>query len=95
MGRFEKYLGQAEEVEIEYANGTKEILKLKPLLWEDIKDLMMVGKSIGKNPDNPMEGLDEKTIELMKNLVLKSIKLSYPDEPEEEVKAFKIGRAHV
>lgn len=88
MGRFSKYLGEAEEIELEYANGTKETLKLKPLLWEDIKDLMLIGKDFSTNPDNPMENMDGDTIDLMQKIVFKTMKLSYPEEPEEELKAF-------
>ena len=88
MGRFSKYLGEAEEIELEYANGNKETLKLKPLLWEDIKDLMLIGKDFGKNPDNPLESMNGDTIDLMQKIVFKTMKLSYPEEPEDELKAF-------
>jgi hypothetical protein len=88
VGRFSKYLGEAEEIDIEYKNGTKETLKLKPLGWGDIKDLLLIGKDIGKNPDNPLEGMNEKTIDLMQDMVLKTMKISYPEEPEDELKAF-------
>lgn len=88
MGRFNKYLGEAEEIEIEYKNGTKEILKLKPLEWTDIKNLLLIGKDFGKNTENPLEGINEKTIDLMQDMVLKTMKLSYPEEPEDELKAF-------
>jgi len=75
-------------VEIEYVNGEKEILELKPLNWEDINDLMMIGKVFSKNTENPMENLNVETVELMKKLVLKTMKLSYPEEPEDELKGF-------
>lgn len=88
MSRFSKYLGESEEIEIEYKNGSKEVLKLKPLEWGDIKSLLLIGKDFGKNQDNPLEGINEKTIDLMQDIVLKTMKLSYPEEPEDELKAF-------
>jgi len=87
MGRFEKCLGEGEEIEIEYASGKKETLKLKPLGWEDINDLLLIGKDFSGS-EKPLENISDTTIERMKKLVLKTMKNSYPEEPEEELKAF-------
>ena len=88
MGRFSKYLGEAQEVTIEYADGTKEILNLKPLNWEDVNELILVGKDFGDDPTKMLEKVSNETIERIKNIVWKTMKLSYPEEPEEEIKAF-------
>ena len=88
MGRFARHLGKAEEVKIEYNDGTNETLKLKPLGWEDVNELMLIGKDFGDTSGKPMEKMTNETIDRMKNIVLKTMKVSYPDEPEEELKAF-------
>lgn len=88
MGRFEKYLGEAQKVEIEYADKTKEILELKPLNWEDMNDLMLIGKDFGDQPEKALEKMSNETVERMKKVVLKTMQISYPSEPEEELKAF-------
>lgn len=88
MGKFAKHLGKAEEVVLKYADGTTETLNLKPLTWEDVNDLVLIGKDLGQNPDNAFEKLNNETIERIKHVVLKTMTLSYPEEPEEELKAF-------
>ena len=88
MGRFSKHLGQPQDVTIEYADGTSELLKLKPLGWEDVNDLILIGKDFGETGKNTLEKMTNETVERMKNIVLKTMKNSYPNEPEEELKQF-------
>lgn len=88
MGRFSKYLGEAQEIIIEYDNGTKEVLALKPLNWEDVNDLILIGKDFGDDPKKILEKITNETIERIKKLVFKTLKISYPDEPENELIAF-------
>lgn len=96
MGRFNKYLGEAEKVEIEYKSGDKEVIMLKPLGWDDIKDMLLLSKTFainlpekGEIPiEKMLEKMDSGTIDIMQKIVLKTMKLSYPEEPEDELKAF-------
>jgi len=96
VGRFNKYLGEAEKVEIEYKDGTKEVLMLKPLGWDDIKDMLLLSKTFainlpekGEIPiEKMLEKMDSGTIDIMQKIVLKTMKISYPEEPEDELKAF-------
>jgi hypothetical protein len=89
MGRFSKSMGEPEEITLTYPDGNSEKLMLKPLGWEDVNDLMMIGKAFtSENPENVFEKMNDETIERMKKVVLKTMKNSYPDEPEEELKAF-------
>jgi hypothetical protein len=96
VGRFNKYLGEAEKVEIEYKSGDKEVIMLKPLGWDDIKDMLLLSKTFainlpekGEIPiEKMLEKMDSGTIDIMQKIVLKTMKLSYPEEPEDELKAF-------
>jgi dsDNA-binding SOS-regulon protein len=89
MGRFSTSIGESEEITVTYPDGSSEVLKLKPLGWEDVNDLMMIGKSFtSENPENTFDKMTDDTIERMKKVILKTMKNSYPDEPEEELKAF-------
>jgi hypothetical protein len=88
VGRFSKHLGQVQDVTIEYADGTNEVLKLKPLGWEDVNDLILIGKDFGESGSNVLEKMTNETIERMKNIVLKTMKISYPEDPEDELKEF-------
>ena len=88
MGRFSKYLGEAQEVTVEYENGEKEVLNLKPLNWEDINELILISKDFSSDKSNPLEKMTNETIDRIKSIVLKTMKISYPEDPEEELKAF-------
>lgn len=89
MGRFSKSIGESEEITVVYPDGNSEVLKLKPLGWEDVSDLMMIGKAFTSDTaENAFEKMNEDTIERMKKVVIKTMKVSYPEEPEDELKAF-------
>lgn len=88
LEKFKKYIGNASPIELEAEDGTKETFYLKPLSFEDIGDLIMLGRkfakfSPGDKPEKFIEALDEDTLEKLKKIVEKTIEISYPDIPKE------------
>ena len=88
MGKFSKHLGEVAKLEIE-----GEEFELQPLTIEDLPDFFMAIKSFsgaGKegNTEDFMKNMDGESLGSLSKLIDKVLVKSYPDEPEEERKAF-------
>ena len=101
--KFKKYIGQPASLELEADDGTKETFELKPLPFEYVSELLMIGKAFAKIPteidtatgkekeipaEKFLEILDEGTIQRMQKLVKATLKSSYPELPEEIIDGF-------
>jgi len=93
LNKFKKYLGSAIPIELEAPDGSKETFYLKPLRFEDIGDLILLGKAFASfkpdsDPEEFFQKIDEETVERLKNIVDKTLKISYPDLPDDIRKEF-------
>lgn len=86
MGRFEKYMGEAVEVELEFASGAKEKLMMKPLPYSQVNKLLLISKDF--TGEDSLSKLTDESVERIKDVVLETMKMSYPDEPIDELKGF-------
>jgi hypothetical protein len=96
MGRFARHLGKPVEVELEYEeNGEtqKDIIIIKPLPIDNLVEWLALGKKFQSMPkDMSMsEGLahlDDEAVRLLIKIMVDSMKHSYPDEDEAEIRDF-------
>jgi len=96
--KFKRYIGQSSTLELEAEDGTKETFELKPLPFEYVSELLMIGKTFAKIPASEkgeeipaekfLEILDQETIERMQKIVKATLKASYPELPEDVMNAF-------
>jgi len=84
MGRFAKHIGLGKTIKI----GEEEIT-LKPLRVKHLPDLFeLMGKFEGVKEEEIMKKMDKDVARLIGNLCIETMRLSYPNEPEEEREAF-------
>jgi len=88
MGKFSKHIGQGETVKID-----GEEFVLQPLGIEYAGHFLMIGKGFsGSTGEGDIEGMfknyTDETFECIKEVVLATLKESYPDEPEEDTNVF-------
>lgn len=93
LEKFKRYIGKPSTLELEAEDGTKEAFELKPLPFENLDDILLIGKTFAKIPDIEnqanipiekfLEILDKDTIDKMKNIVKITLETSYPDLPKE------------
>lgn len=88
MSRLKKHIGEGEEVEI---NG--DIFILKPLGAEYFGDFMKMAKGFsGAKDDTDTEGMfknfTDETMVSINRVVIDTLKISLPDESEEEINIF-------
>jgi len=84
MGRFAKHIGLGRTIKI----GEEEIT-LKPLRVKHLPSLFeLMGKFEGVKDDEIIKRMDKDVARLIGNLCLETMRLSYPNEPEEEREAF-------
>jgi|TARA_R100001530_G_scaffold2717_1_gene4366 hypothetical protein len=93
MSKFTKHLGKPIKKIID-----GEEFEFKPLNIDSLQDFLLVMGSFGKytekelqdNPTKAVESLDEKTSDKLKRLITETLKVSYPEENEEDRKAFAL-----
>jgi len=66
---------------------------LKPLTVDDLPDFFKVMKAFsgakeGASPEDMLKNMTDEGLQALKRLIEKTLKISFPDEPEEDRKAF-------
>ncbi len=91
MSRFKPHLAQGEKVIID-----GEEFLLKPLNVDSLPNFMKVMKTFSgaKDKDSSIEdmlkNIDDEGLNALKEVLYDTLKLSYPDEPEEDMKQFAL-----
>ena len=93
MSKFDKHLSKGKQISIKNANGEEDTFYLEALPFSKIGDLFAVMKSFSKvnfkeieelpeeeKTKQLLEVLDKPTVTLMGELVLETLKISYPNE---------------
>ena len=88
MGKFSNHIGDGEKVLID-----KEEFILKPLGVEYSGHFLKIGKGFsGAKEEGDTEGMfknfTDETMDCIKEVVVETLKVSYPGEPEDELKLF-------
>jgi len=87
MDKFEKYIGKGKIIKI----GEDEFC-FKPLNIEDLKDYFALMKKFeGAEEKDFLERLDAEASNLLTKLVMKMLKISYPERDEELLSQFAMN----
>ena len=84
MGKYRKHLGLGEPLVID-----GEEFILKPLTTEYLPDFFRVMKAFsGAKPEEMFKNVDSDSLNAIKRIIEVTLKISYPEEDEEEMKQF-------
>ena len=92
-----RHLGRANVVKLENDDGTYNEIEIKPLPFECIPEFWSIFQSfadagLGANEEmdlkTMMKALNKEVIETINSLLLKSLKITYPDADENLLKEF-------
>ena len=84
MGKYKKHLGLGEPLIID-----GEEFVLKPLTTEYLPDFFRVMKAFsGAKPEEMFKNVDSDSLNAIKRIIEVTLKISYPEEDEEEMKQF-------
>ena len=84
MGKYKKHLGLGEPLVID-----GEEFILKPLTTEYLPDFFRVMKAFsGAKPEEMFKNVDSDSLNAIKRIIEVTLKISYPEEDEEEMKQF-------
>lgn len=85
--KWERHIAKPMEFVFEDEEGNKDKFLLKPLTIEDMGDLYYVSTASVELSKGNRQDLNEMT-ERASKLILKTLRLSYPDIPEETLEGF-------
>ena len=88
LKRWERHIGKAQEYEFEDNEGNKDKFLLVPLPLEFIGDLLFVSDTMNEMAVKGSSSRFDESIKRAEKIILETLKLSYPEIPEETLKGF-------
>lgn len=90
--KFRRHLGGGTHIKLKLEDGTEDDFILKPLGIDDAPKLLAVYRKLqGAKEDNFFEKFDEETTKKIIELIVLTLRKSYPDISEELLKDFAVN----